>query len=222
MATLENNSVDFVKFALHCKALCFGDFETKSGRNSPYFFNIGCFDSGNSINQLSRFYTNALVNSGIEFDMLFGPAYKGIPLVISTAINYSLMLNKDIPFSFNRKEIKSHGEGGLLIGSPLKGKVVIIDDVITSGISARESINIIKHSGAEPVAMLIALDRMECSVDSCISSRISAVQEVTETYKIPVISVASLNDIFSNVMNDTNLSNYRKRITQYRKEYGIL
>ncbi|AGF48642.1 orotate phosphoribosyltransferase [Candidatus Kinetoplastibacterium oncopeltii TCC290E] len=222
MTTLENNSVDFVKFALSCEALCFGDFETKSGRNSPYFFNIGRFDSGYKINQLSKFYTNALLNSGIAFDMIFGPAYKGIPLVISTSINYSLMLNKDLPFSFNRKEIKSHGEGGLLIGSPLKGKVVIIDDVITSGISARESINIIKQSGAEPVAMLIALDRMEYSVERGISLRKSAVQEVIETYNIPVISIASLNDIFSNVINDVNLFKYRKRISQYREAYGIL
>ncbi|AGF49369.1 orotate phosphoribosyltransferase [Candidatus Kinetoplastidibacterium galati] len=222
MVTIENNSVNFVKFALHCKALRFGDFKTKSDRNSPYFFNIGCFDSGYSISQLSRFYTNALVNSGIVFDMIFGPAYKGIPLVISTAINYSLMLKKDIPFSFNRKETKSHGEGGLLIGSQLKGKVVIIDDVITSGISARESINIIKQSGAEPVAMLIALDRMECSIDNNTHSKRSAVQEVVETYNIPVISIASLNDIFSNVMNDINLSTHRERITQYREKYGIL
>ncbi|AFZ83276.1 orotate phosphoribosyltransferase [Candidatus Kinetoplastibacterium blastocrithidii (ex Strigomonas culicis)] len=154
--------------------------------------------------------------------MIFGPAYKGIPLVISTSINYSLMLGKDIPFSFNRKEMKTHGEGGLLIGSPLKGRVVIIDDVITSGISAMESISIIKKTGAEPVAMLIALDRMECSVDRCISSRKSAVQEVAETYGIPVISIASLNDIFSNVMNDINLSKYRERISEYREVYGIL
>ncbi|AGF50092.1 orotate phosphoribosyltransferase [Candidatus Kinetoplastibacterium blastocrithidii TCC012E] len=222
MISLQKNAVNFVKFALQCKALCFGSFETKSGRNSPYFFNIGCFDSGYSINKLSRFYTNALVNSGIAFDMIFGPAYKGIPLVISTSINYSLMLGKDIPFSFNRKEMKTHGEGGLLIGSPLKGRVVIIDDVITSGISAMESISIIKKTGAEPVAMLIALDRMECSVDRCISSRKSAVQEVAETYGIPVISIASLNDIFSNVMNDINLSKYRERISEYREVYGIL
>src|SRR5690606_34111769 len=190
-----NSRTDFVRFSLEQGVLRFGQFKVKSGRISPYFFNAGLFNSGASVGRLANFYAEALVKSGVEFDMLFGPAYKGIPLATATAValaNHPETADRNIPFAFNRKEAKDHGEGGVLVGAPLQGRVVIIADVITAGTSVRESVQIIRHSGAQPAAVLIALDRMErAGADDALSSH-SAVQDVAKTYGIPVVSIASL------------------------------
>lgn len=190
------NRLDFVRFSLGQGVLKFGQFKVKSGRLSPYFFNAGLFDSGKSVGELAQFYAQALVDSGVEFDMLFGPAYKGISLATATSIalaNHPALKGRDVPFAFNRKEAKDHGEGGVLVGAPLQGKVVIIDDVITAGTSVRESVDIIRKAGATPAAVLIALDRMErAGPDDALSAH-SAVQDVSQTYGIPVVSIASLN-----------------------------
>src|SRR5690606_20020655 len=178
----------------------------KSGRMSPYFFNAGLFNTGRSAGRLAQFYAQALVDSGVEFNMLFGPAYKGIPLAATTAAalaQHPALAGRDVPFAFNRKEAKDHGEGGTLVGAPLQGKVVIIDDVITAGTSVRESVEIIRQAGAEPVAVLIALDRMErAGPDDALSAH-SAVQDVAATYGMPVVSIASLADIMGLLADDT-------------------
>lgn len=196
--------LEFVRFALEQEVLKFGQFKVKSGRLSPYFFNAGLFNSGRSLGVLSQFYAKALIQSGLTFDMLFGPAYKGIALAATTAVSLGQdpQFNKDVPFAFNRKEAKDHGEGGVLVGAPLQGKVVIIDDVITAGTSVRESVEIIRNAGAEPAAVLIALDRMErAGADDALSPH-SAVQEVEQKYGIPVVSIASLNDIMQLLAQD--------------------
>lgn len=218
-----NNRLDFVRFALDQGVLKFGEFKVKSGRLSPYFFNAGLFNSGRSIGMLAQFYANALVESGVEFDMLFGPAYKGISLAATTAValgNHP-QLNKDVPFAFNRKEAKDHGEGGVLVGAPLQGKVVIIDDVITAGTSVRESVEIIRQAGATPAAVLIALDRMErAGADNALSAH-SAVQEVEQKYGMPVVSIASLSDIMQLLEQDTQFSEHKERVAAYRQRYGV-
>lgn len=218
-----NNRLDFVRFALDQGVLKFGEFKVKSGRLSPYFFNAGLFNTGRTIGRLAQFYANALVASGVEFDMLFGPAYKGISLAATTAVALGgyPQLNKDIPFAFNRKEAKDHGEGGVLVGAPLLGKVVIIDDVITAGTSVRESVDIIRQAGATPAAVLIALDRMErAGADSALSPH-SAVQEVEQKYGIPVVSIASLNDIMQLLEQDQQFSVHKERVAAYRHRYGV-
>lgn len=219
----ENNRLDFVRFALEQGVLKFGEFKVKSGRLSPYFFNAGLFNSGRSIGVLAQFYANALIESGVQFDMLFGPAYKGISLAATTAValgNHA-GLGKDVPFAFNRKEAKDHGEGGVLVGAPLQGKVVIIDDVITAGTSVRESVEIIRQAGANPVAVLIALDRMErAGVDDALSAH-SAVQEVEQKYGMPVVSIASLNDIMQLLTQDSAFAEYQPRVAAYRAKYGV-
>lgn len=219
----ENNRLDFVRFALNQGVLKFGEFKVKSGRLSPYFFNAGLFNTGRSIGELAKFYANALVASGVEFDMLFGPAYKGISLAATTAVALGAhpQLNKDVPFAFNRKEAKDHGEGGVLVGAPLKGKVVIIDDVITAGTSVRESVEIIRQAGAEPAAVLIALDRMErAGADDALSAH-SAVQEVEQKYGMPVVSIASLADIMQLLEQDNNFAEHKARVEAYRQRYGV-
>ncbi|AGF47219.1 orotate phosphoribosyltransferase [Candidatus Kinetoplastibacterium desouzaii TCC079E] len=221
MFSYKNDSpIDFIRLALSVNALKFGEFETKSGRISPYFFNMGFFNNGFSIRTLGSFYASALIKSNIEFDMLFGPAYKGIPLVISTstALSFSSNSYKDIPFAFNRKESKDHGEKGSLIGAQLRGKIAILDDVITSGMSIHESIEIIRSEGADPAVIVIALDRME---KSNYSSTYSAAKEISNLYNIPVISIASLKDIFELVQNDKHFIEYRERIKEYRMSYGL-
>lgn len=223
MATASNRS-DFVRFALEQGVLRFGEFKVKSGRISPYFFNAGLFNSGLSVGRLAEFYAQALIDSGLEFDMLFGPAYKGIPLSTATATalaRHPAMNGRDVPFAFNRKEAKDHGEGGTLVGAPLKGKVVIIDDVITAGTSVRESVQIIRQAGAEPVAVLIALDRMErAGADDALSAH-SAVQDVQHTYGMPVVSIASLADIMSVLESDAGLAGHREAVLAYRARYGV-
>lgn len=202
-------SLDFVRFALNEGVLRFGSFKVKSGRISPYFFNAGLFNSGGSVGKLAGFYAQALLDSGVAFDMLFGPAYKGIPLATATAValagHPAMQGGSDVPFAYNRKEAKDHGEGGTLVGAPLKGKVVIIDDVITAGTSVRESVEIIRNAGAEPAAVLIAMDRMErAGADDALSAH-SAVQDVAKTYGIPVVAIASLADIMALLQDDAAL-----------------
>ena len=215
---------DFVRFSLEQGVLKFGQFKVKSGRLSPYFFNAGLFNSGLAVGRLAQFYAQALVESGVDFDMLFGPAYKGIPLSTATAValaNHPGMNGRDVPFAFNRKEVKDHGEGGILVGAPLQGKVVIIDDVITAGTSVRESVEIIRQAGAQPAAVLIALDRMErAGPDDALSAH-SAVQDVARTYGIPVVSIASLADIMALLENDSQLAEHRDAVAAYRIKYGV-
>jgi len=218
----------FVQFALNEGVLRFGSFVTKSGRTSPYFFNAGLFNTGASVGRLAQFYAQALVNSKIQFDMLFGPAYKGIPLATATSValaNHPALSGRDIPFAYNRKEAKDHGEGGTLVGAPLEGRVVIIDDVISAGTSVRESVDMIKAAGATPCAVLIALDRMERSgKDDALSSH-SAVQEVSQSYDMPVVSIGNLNDLFdylSKAGADSELQQHTAAVAAYRQKYGAV
>ncbi len=214
----------FVQFALDEGVLRFGSFVTKSGRTSPYFFNAGLFNRGGSVGRLSQFYAQALIDSAVPFDMLFGPAYKGIPLATATAValaNHAGMHGRDVPFAYNRKEAKDHGEGGLLVGAPLKGRVVIIDDVITAGTSVAESVDIIRAAGAEPVAVLIAMDRMErAGADGKLSPH-SAVQEVQQRYGLPVVSIASLTDILALLADSAEFASHRDAVLAYRTRYGV-
>ncbi|NYT59915.1 orotate phosphoribosyltransferase [Alcaligenaceae bacterium] len=219
-----SNRAEFVRFSLEQGVLRFGSFKVKSGRISPYFFNAGLFNTGRSVGRLAQFYAQALVDSGVQFNMLFGPAYKGIPLAATTAAalaQHPSLADRDVPFAFNRKEAKDHGEGGVLVGAPMQGKVVIIDDVITAGTSVRESVDIIRQAGAEPAAVLIALDRMErAGADDALSAH-SAVQDVAQTYGIPVISIASLADIMALLEDDAALAGHRGAVADYRARYGV-
>ena len=215
---------DFVHFALQQGVLRFGEFKVKSGRLSPYFFNAGLFNSGSTVARLGQFYARALINSGLPFDMLFGPAYKGIPLSTSAAIALAGQPDRDgldVPFAFNRKEAKDHGEGGTIVGAPLQGDVVIIDDVITAGTSVRESVDIIRAAGARPAAVLIALDRMERAGPDDALSEHSAVQDVEQRFGIPVVSIASLADIMTVLDHDAALSAHRDSVAAYRGRYGV-
>ena len=214
----------FVQFALDEGVLRFGSFVTKSGRTSPYFFNAGLFNRGRSVGRLAQFYAQALINAGVSFDMMFGPAYKGIPLATATAValaSHPAMSGRDVPFAYNRKEVKDHGEGGVLVGAPVQGKVVIIDDVITAGTSVRESVDIIRAAGAEPAAVLIAMDRMERAGAEGALSPHSAVQEVQNLYGLPVISIASLDDIMALLRERHDFAQYQDAVTTYRDRYGI-
>jgi orotate phosphoribosyltransferase len=206
---------DFIRYALDCGVLKFGEFELKSGRISPYFFNTGLFNTGAQLQKLGQFYAQALIESGIEIDIFYGPAYKGIPLVVATAIAYSELTGKDMPFAFNRKEAKDHGEGGLLVGASLNGHVLIIDDVITAGTSVRESVDIIKNANATPAGVLIALDRQEKGLGD-----ISAIQEVTERFDLPVTAIISLCHIID-YLNETGDTQQLEAIENYRLRYGI-
>jgi orotate phosphoribosyltransferase len=215
---------EFVQFALKEGVLRFGSFLTKSGRISPYFFNAGLFNTGASVGKLSQFYAQALIDAKLPFDMLFGPAYKGIPLATATSValaSHPGLQGRDVPFAYNRKETKDHGEGGVLVGAPLKGKVVIIDDVITAGTSVRESVDIIRAAGAEPCAVLIAMDRMERAGPDGSLSPHSAVQEVQQRYGLPVVSIVSLEDILTLLEHDTAFAEHREAVLAYRARYGI-
>ena len=206
---------EFIEFAVEQNVLRFGEFITKAGRPSPYFFNAGLFYTGSSLGALSRFYAKAALASGIEFDVLFGPAYKGITLAATTSVALADS-GRDTPFCYNRKEAKDHGEGGVLVGAPLKGRVMIIDDVISAGTSVRESVEMIRAAGAEPAGVLIALDRMERG-----QVEQSAVQEVERNYGIPVISIASLDDLLGFLADRPEMVENQKRVEAYRAEYGI-
>lgn len=206
---------DFLHFALEQKVLKFGQFTTKAGRQSPYFFNAGLFNDGYSMLQLARFYTRSIIASEVKFDMLFGPAYKGIILAAATA----MMLAEqgiNVPYAYNRKEAKDHGEGGILVGAPLQGKVLIIDDVISAGTSVRESVQIIQQFGASPAGVAIALDRMEKG-----NSHTSAVQEVQQQYQIPVIPIATLDNLLQMLESENSLAEYRQPVANYRQQYGV-
>lgn len=218
----EQNQLDFIQFALEAKVLSFGEFKTKAGRLSPYFFNAGLFNDGSRLGRLGEFYANALLGSKIDFDMLFGPAYKGITLAASTAIALA-RAGRNTPFAYNRKEAKDHGEGGTLVGAPMKGRVVIIDDVISAGTSVRESVDLIVRSGAKPCAVLIALDRMEKSGDAVHVGLYSAVQNVGQEFGLPVIAIANLNSLmnFLAQSQDQQLLQYLPAVQSYRTQYGI-
>jgi orotate phosphoribosyltransferase len=216
------NQFDFIRFALEAHVLSFGEFKTKAGRQSPYFFNAGGFSDGALLGALGKYYANALVESGIAFDMLYGPAYKGITLAAAPAIALANQ-HKNVPFAYNRKEAKDHGEGGTLVGAPVKGKVVIIDDVISAGTSVRESVELIRAAGAEPAAVLIALDRMERSGNAVDIGSHSAVQSVEQEFGIPVIAIANLSNLmdYLDASKDPALQQYLSAVTAYRKQYGI-
>jgi orotate phosphoribosyltransferase len=206
---------EFFRFAALHRALLFGEFVTKAGRTSPYFFNAGMFASGAALAQLCEFYAKAIRAAAIEFDVLFGSAYKGIPLAAGTAMCLARD-GRDVPFSYNRKEAKDHGEGGVVIGAALAGRVLIIDDVISAGTSVRESVAIIRAQHAQPCAVAIAVDRMERG-----SGQLSAVQEVEHSYAIPVISIATLDDLIGFVRAEPGLTRHLPAVLEYRQRYGV-
>lgn len=213
----------FIGFSVEAEVLKFGQFTTKAGRLSPYFFNAGLFHDGATLGKLADFYAQTLLASGVEFDMLFGPAYKGITLASATAVALAAK-GRNTSYAYNRKEAKDHGEGGTIVGAKLQGKVVIVDDVISAGTSVRESVDMIRAAGAEPAAVLIALDRMERSGKDDALSELSAVQEVSREFGIPVISIANLADLFSYLdtqAGDPRLAQHKDAVAAYRTRYGI-
>ncbi len=212
---MSDYKAEFVEFAIASNVLCFGEFKTKAGRMSPYFFNAGLFNDGDKLKRLGEFYAKAIIDSGIGFDVLFGPAYKGIPLAASIVIALAGM-GRNMPFAFNRKEAKDHGEGGTVVGAQLQGRVLIVDDVISAGTSVRESVELIRHSGAEPAGVVIALDRMERG-----SGDKSAVQEVREQYDIPVVAVVTLDNLVEFLERDANRQTELQTVAAYRATYGV-
>ncbi|MGN6389100.1 MAG: orotate phosphoribosyltransferase [Burkholderiaceae bacterium] len=218
----DNLRQQFIAFSVAAGVLRFGSFVTKAGRTSPYFFNAGSFSDGDTLGRLADFYARTLLDAGIEFDMLFGPAYKGITLASATAVVLAGH-GRNVPFAFNRKEAKDHGEGGNTVGAPLRGRVVIIDDVISAGTSVRESVDLIRAAGAVPCAVLIALDRMErAGPDDALSAH-SAVQDVSRTYGLDVVSIGNLDDLLSYIdaSGDAELARHREAVAGYRRRYGI-
>jgi orotate phosphoribosyltransferase len=213
---------EFVRFAVDAGVLRFGEFKTKAGRQSPYFFNAGLFDDGAKLGRVAQFYARRLLGSGLGFDMLFGPAYKGITLAAAVAIELA-RLGRNVPFAYNRKEAKDHGEGGTLVGAPLRGRVVIIDDVISAGTSVRESIEVIKAAGAAPVGVAIALDRQEKSAEGGIDQPWSAVQYITSRLDLRVVAIASLADLlhYLHSSSDATLEGFRQAVSAYRDRYGV-
>jgi orotate phosphoribosyltransferase len=207
---------DFIRFAIERGVLRFGEFTLKSGRVSPYFFNAGLFNSGLALAQLGRFYAAAVVESGIAFDVLFGPAYKGIPLAAATAVALAEQHQLDMPWCFNRKEAKAHGEGGSLVGAPLQGRVLIVDDVITAGTAIREVMQIIQSQNAQAAGVLIALNREERG-----QGELSAIQEVERDFGMPVVSIVSLAQVLEYLADDAGLKQYLPAVQAYRTQYGI-
>lgn len=207
---------DFIDFALRTGVLRFGQFTLKSGRISPYFFNSGLFNSGATLANLGRFYAQAISESTLDYDLLFGPAYKGIPLVSTTVVALADHHDRDVPYVFNRKEKKDHGEGGQLVGAELKGKVLIIDDVISAGTSVGESVDIIRAAGAEPAGVIIALDRQERG-----QGELSAIQQIEKTHQIPVVSIICLLDLLSYLQDHPVLKQHLSAVKDYREQYGI-
>ena len=213
---MNNLSQTFIAFAIQQQVLQFGEFKTKAGRLSPYFFNAGLFNDGISLLKLGEFYAESIQKSGIEYDMLFGPAYKGITLAASIAI--ALAKNgHNVPYAYNRKEAKDHGEGGVIVGAPLRGRVLIIDDVISAGTSVRESVALIKQYGATPCGVAIALDRQEKGL-----GELSAMQEVMQANQLPVCAIANLNDLLDYVANQQDMAQALLNIRQYRQQYGVI
>ncbi|WP_444938039.1 orotate phosphoribosyltransferase [Microbulbifer sp. JMSA002] len=208
---------NFIQLALDHQVLCFGDFTLKSGRQSPYFFNAGRFHTGAALAALGQAYAEAIIASGVEFDVIFGPAYKGIPLGAVTAVALA-QKGIDKPFCYNRKEAKDHGEGGTLVGAPLNGKVLIIDDVITAGTAVREVMQIIESHGAEAAGVVIGLNRQEKASEDC---EFSAIQQVEQQFNIPVISIVQLDDIVSFLEQESQDSEILQKIVDYRQRYGV-
>ncbi len=206
---------EFIAFAIKKEVLRFGEFKTKAGRLSPYFFNAGLFNDGESLMKLGEFYATAITESGIQFDMLFGPAYKGITLVASIAIAFAKN-GHNVPFAYNRKEAKDHGEGGLIVGSPLKGRVLIIDDVISAGTSVRESVQLISKNGASACGVAIAIDRQEKGL-----GKLSAVQEVIKNTQIPVCAITNLHDLMNYLQNQQDMAQNLHAVKTYRQLYGV-
>ncbi|MEE9304501.1 MAG: orotate phosphoribosyltransferase [Thiotrichaceae bacterium] len=206
---------DFLDFAITSNVLCFGEFQLKSGRISPYFFNAGLFQTGSALSKLADFYAQSILESGIEFDMLFGPAYKGIPLAAVTAAALYEKHGKDYPYAFNRKEAKDHGEGGTIVGAPLAGKVLVIDDVMTAGTAIREAADIVSAQGAEFAGVAISLDRQERG-----QGDLSAVQQTEQDYGIKVSSIVGLHDVIQHVSSSMTDDNLLANINAYRKRYG--
>jgi orotate phosphoribosyltransferase len=222
--TLNANTLaeDFVRFSVESGVLRFGTFTTKAGRQSPYFFNSGLFDDGAKLARLSAFYATRLLQSGLAFDMVFGPAYKGITLAAGTAIALAQQ-GKSVPFCHDRKEAKDHGEGGTLVGAPLKGRVVIVDDVITDGASKRSSLALIRQHGAEVAAVIIAMDRQERTSNDPSPTAVSACDEFTQTFGVPVLSIATLGDLlrYLSKSQDPSLAAHGQAVMAYRERYGV-
>ena len=225
---MQNTKQQFIEFALEADVLRFGEFKTKAGRLSPYFFNAGLFNTGARLDRLGAFYAVTLLAARkagrLDFDMIFGPAYKGIPLAASVAMNLSRM-GCDVPWAFNRKEIKDHGEGGMIVGAPLKGRVVIIDDVISAGTSVRESVKIIEANNASPSGVLIAVDRMERGGTADAPTATSAVQDVEKTFGLSVVSIINLHDLLAFMDGPSEkaktVAQYRDAVAAYRARYGV-
>lgn len=207
---------DFIQFAVDREVLKFGQFTLKSGRTSPYFFNAGLFNTGGDLAKLGQFYAQALVNAGIEFDVLFGPAYKGIPIATTTAVALADKHGVDTPYCFNRKEAKTHGEGGNLVGSPLEGQIMLVDDVITAGTAIRESMQLVEANQASLAGVLIALDRQEKG-----QGELSAIQEVERDFNTQVVSIVSLADLIEYLTDKPGMESHLENIRQYRQDYGI-
>ena len=207
---------EFIEFALEKQVLKFGEFTLKSGRTSPYFFNAGLFNTGRDLARLGRFYAAALEDAGIEYDLLFGPAYKGIPIATTTAVALADHYNKDVPYCFNRKEAKTHGEGGNLVGSPLEGRIMLVDDVITAGTAIRESMEIIAAAGADLSGVLIALDRQEKG-----KAELSAIQEVERDFCTQVVSIVKLADLITYLEEQGSMGEHLDTIKAYRDQYGV-
>ncbi len=206
----------FLRFAISHQVLRFGQFTLKSGRHSPYFFNTGLFNSGKKLAQLGQFYAQAISNSGLAFDMLFGPAYKGIPLVSATAIALAEQQARDLPYCFNRKEVKDHGEGGQLVGASLNGRVLLVDDVITAGTAVREALTLVRQAEAQPVGVVIALDRQEKG-----QGELSAIQELEQDEGLQVISIVKLADIIAYLKEQPEMQHSLNEMQAYRNIYGI-
>ena len=215
MGKMSAYKTEFLEFAIASGVLCFGEFKTKAGRLSPYFFNAGLFNDGAKLKKLGEFYAKAIVESGIGFEVLFGPAYKGIPLAAAIAIAL-VSMGHNVSFAYNRKEAKDHGEGGTVVGAGLRGRVLIVDDVISAGTSVRESVQLIRAQGAEPAGVVIALDRMEKGVGNK-----SAVQEIEDTYRMPVISVVTLSDMLAYLEEKAGWGDRLELVARYRDQYGI-
>jgi orotate phosphoribosyltransferase len=213
---MQKYQYDFIHLAIKHQALCFGEFTLKSGRTSPYFFNAGRFQTGSALAELGRYYAAAIKAADIDFDIVFGPAYKGIPLAATTAIALFDTYQQDLPYCYNRKEAKDHGEGGTLVGAPLQGKVLIVDDVITAGTAVREVMSIIKSAGAQPAAVLIGLNRQEKG-----QGDLSAIQEVEQSFGIPVVSIINLNHIIDYLESQPNQESMVAKIRAYRATYGV-
>ncbi len=213
---MEKYQSEFIQLALKHQALCFGEFVLKSGRTSPYFFNAGRFQTGSALAQLGRHYAAAVTAAGLEFDVVFGPAYKGIPLAATTAVALADHHGRDLPYCYNRKEAKNHGEGGTLVGAPLQGRVLIVDDVITAGTAVREVMAMIQQAGARPAAVLIGLNRQERG-----QGQLSAIQEVEQTFGVPVISIINLNHIIHYLENQPGQESLVGKVKDYRETYGV-